>query len=329
MASILLYDIDFLHSNVFVPNLELMKVFNYYNQRGDIVRLAGKKENFDLYKKIIYFKQNPNLTIPKSLKLSGEKVLLHGYGFNKNFSSLKEDINSLPPSYIIYDLNLKSNKKEKSYEDIKNNALVRIENNDITDIDACSKQLFIADYEPLRLPNFKNFIMNFYKDYKIKFCWNISVNSEKLFEEWFWLFSASGRRPIVNFKFSKDFFKKYYYEPIFFNMGKTEYDKNLSTLIERLITMILYAKSENKKISFLEKPISKTEIKKEPLLMLFSYLRKWGMSKTTDSFYKYYDVLNKEPKLYSLLEEYSKIRLLLKQNPQNFDNKNVDFWNKK
>ena len=57
MASIYLYDIDLLHSTRFAPpNLELMKVFNYHYQRGDIVKMGMPKEN-DLgrYNQIIYF----------------------------------------------------------------------------------------------------------------------------------------------------------------------------------------------------------------------------------------------------------------------------------
>ena len=69
MASIYLYDIDLLHSTRFAPpNLELMKVFNYHYQRGDIVKMGMPKEN-DLgrYNQIIYFKNNPKQAIPKYL----------------------------------------------------------------------------------------------------------------------------------------------------------------------------------------------------------------------------------------------------------------------
>ena len=47
MASICLYDIDLLHSSGFAPpNLELMKIFNYHNQLGDIVKMAMPNADF-------------------------------------------------------------------------------------------------------------------------------------------------------------------------------------------------------------------------------------------------------------------------------------------
>ena len=55
MASICLFDIDFLYSSKFVPNLELMKIFNYYYQEGHVVNLGQKNENLDRYNQIIFF----------------------------------------------------------------------------------------------------------------------------------------------------------------------------------------------------------------------------------------------------------------------------------
>ena len=54
MASICLFDIDFLYSSKFVPNLELMKIFNYYYQEGHVVNLGQKNENLDRYNQIIF-----------------------------------------------------------------------------------------------------------------------------------------------------------------------------------------------------------------------------------------------------------------------------------
>lgn len=39
-----LYDIDLLHAASAWPNLELMKVYNYFNQQGDSVILMKKKK---------------------------------------------------------------------------------------------------------------------------------------------------------------------------------------------------------------------------------------------------------------------------------------------
>ena len=56
MASICLYDIDFLHGQSFSPpNLELMKVFNYYFKKGNVVNLGMNGENLDRYNQIIFF----------------------------------------------------------------------------------------------------------------------------------------------------------------------------------------------------------------------------------------------------------------------------------
>lgn len=60
-----LYDIDLWHGRKSVINLELMKIYNYYKQKGHIVIMMRPDEDEGRFNKIIYFKDNPNTQIPR------------------------------------------------------------------------------------------------------------------------------------------------------------------------------------------------------------------------------------------------------------------------
>jgi len=61
MAVIGLYDIDMWHRGRSGPNLELMKTYNYYNNKGHKVIMMRPEEDEGRYNKIIYFKENPRI----------------------------------------------------------------------------------------------------------------------------------------------------------------------------------------------------------------------------------------------------------------------------
>jgi len=89
MASICLFDMDLCYGGGHSPpNLELMKVANYYLKKGHIVNLGSPKENFERYNQIIFFKDRPGTRIPKDLSLSGQNKQIYGYGFYNRFIPL-------------------------------------------------------------------------------------------------------------------------------------------------------------------------------------------------------------------------------------------------
>ena len=78
MASIALFDIDFWYGRKQYPNLELMKVFNYYYSQNHIVVFTKPNQDLERFNKIFYFFENTNIQIPKSLFISNDKSQCYG-----------------------------------------------------------------------------------------------------------------------------------------------------------------------------------------------------------------------------------------------------------
>lgn len=329
MASICLYDIDFWHGQNFSPpNLELMKVFNYYYKKGDLIKFGKPKENFDRYNQTIFFKSNPNTKIPKALNLAGEDKQIYGFGFFKEFSPLADKFSKIEPNYLPYDLEEDKIKNIKLYNHIKKNSLIRVENKDFSDFKKDCNTIYIADYDFLNLSNADDFIKQFKRDYNIKFLYPLITNNVEQFEKFFSIAIISNRRLVVNFKFTKDFFKKYYYENIFFSAEPFECETNPSIYLQRILKMLLWAKNEQKSISFTSKTFNKIELKEKPLLSLSDYIYKWGYIKSDISCYDYLISVMDRDFLENLIANKRNLRLLLKQSPRTFDIKNVDFFEK-
>ena len=164
MASICLFDIDFLYSSKFVPNLELMKIFNYYYQEGHVVNLGQKNENLDRYNQIIFFKDSPNISVPRGLDLSGDNKKIYGYGFYNRFIPLSEKYDNVPPNYLCYDIFNENIKNIKKYENIKKGNLVRIENEDFSDFSKDKKIFYIVDRNFSKLNNALSFVQKYYNE---------------------------------------------------------------------------------------------------------------------------------------------------------------------
>lgn len=313
MASICLYDIDFFHSQNFSPpNLELMKVFNFYYSNNHIVNFGEPNENLERYNQIIFFKANPNIRVPKALSLSGEKRQIYGYGFFNRFIPLKEQFKNLPPSYLPYEINEEKIKKISEYRKIKRNSIIRVENEDFCDFKKESKILYITDYNFLGLDNSFNFLKSYSSKYKIYFFYPLIAKSQEIFEQFFPLIKNSNRRIVVDFNFTEDFFKKYYYENILFSMQRL---KEAPNFLLNIIQMILYAKKENQSVCFTSVNFSKQEIKKEPLLKFWKCIVKWSYLKSDISCYDFLKQQSNFQEVENYLYTNSSLRLLLKQAP--------------
>ena len=329
MASIYLYDIDLLHSTRFAPpNLELMKVFNYHYQRGDIVKMGMPKEN-DLgrYNQIIYFKNNPKQTIPKHLSLSGEQVQIYAYGFYRKFTPLKPEIAAMPPSYFPYTGEIeKKIKKPMQFKHIEKNSLIRIENNDFTDFKEDCAYIYVADENFLYTPNAEDFVKEYKRNYNIRFLHPLIAKDEEAFRKFFPIANISDKRMIVDFKFSKDFFENYYYENIFFAAEPRKSDVNPSVYLQRIVKMILIAKHGGKRIQLTQQKFNQIELRAKPLLVLWEDIFNWSRSKEQESFYEFYGKNKDISTLEDIVASKRNLRLLLKQNPKTLDTRSIDFW---
>lgn len=327
MASICLYDIDFYHSSGFSPpNLELMKIFNYYNKKGDLIKFGKPKENFDRYNQIIFFKSNPKTKIPKTLSLTGENKQIYGYGFFKKFSPLANKFASLTPDYTPYNLNKSKIKNIKLYNQIENGSLIRVENEDFSDFNQDKPNIYIYDYDFMSLKNAEEFLLKYKRKYKINFLYPLIANNEDTFKKFFSVANDSNRRIIVNFIFSKEFFQKYYYENILFNSELLDSEKDYSIHLQRILKMILWAKKDQKPINFTFNNYSSLELKKHPILKLWQHIYHWNLMKTTETCYNYILKTIGNAQLENLTNSDKNLRLLLKQNPLSFNTKDIDFF---
>lgn len=327
MASICLYDIDFHHSQGFSPpNLELMKVFNYYYQNNDIVCFGRPGEDLRRYNQIIYFKANPNTKIPKSIELSGENIQIYGYGFFRRFTPLKEKFQRYWLNYLPYDIEEDKIKKPKIYESIKKNSLIRVENRDFSDLKDDTKILYVADYDFPRLKDSVDFLRQFNKQFKIIFLYPLVINDEETFRKIYPLLDLTTRRPVINFKFSKDFFQQFYFQSVLFNSSPLEFETNTSLFLQRLLKMILYSKKQNLQLNLTKPSVVAHEVKKQPLLKLLPRLYKWNYSKEDFSFYEFLTKRIDMTEINGLIQTKQKLRFLMKQNPQTFNLETIDFF---
>jgi hypothetical protein len=327
MASICLYDIDLLHSSGFAPpNLELMKIFNYHNQLGDIVKMAMPNEDFGRYNQIIYFKQSLKQKIPKNLQLSGENIQIYGYGFYKKITPLKNEIALTPPSYLPYYGKIEEKIKNiRQFRMIEKNSIIRVENNDFTGFKENCNNIYVADENFLYSFGAEDFINEYKLKYNIKFLHALVAKDEKTFEKFFSVAIRSGRQMVIDFQFSLDFFKKYYYENVLFSSNRND-NEIVEDFLCRIVKMILFAKNEQKIIRFSPITYSKTELTLYPLLTLWKDLISWSRDCSQDSFYNFYKNNRDIYKLDDMLNKSKNLRLIMKQNPKTFDTQNVDFW---
>jgi hypothetical protein len=308
-----LYDIDLWHRGKAMPNLELMKMYNYHHKNNDTVIMMKPNENEGRFNRIIYFKDNPNIQIPKQLKLAGPKKEIYGYGFFNAFYPLDDIYATMPPVYSPYD-SYTEKLGTKQYDLMKRSSFIRFENKDFTDFKKDSRHIFFADRNFLYLDGAADFLKECNKHY-FHFNYVLEVKDEETFLKFFpFNFFFSGRRMFINFRFSEDFFKKYYNEKILFDWSMPRDDENDTVAARRFATMLLYYKV-NKII-----PCIKISPNNEGLLL---DIIEWGRSGSQSSFYKYYEdnkkVLNRADRAASDL------RLLLKTDPKKLQSSDIDF----
>lgn len=327
MASICLYDVDFLHGSKFVPNLELMKVFNYYNKKGDIVNLAKKGENLGRYNQIIFFKNRSNTIFPKNISLHGDNIQIYGYGFYNRFIPLNDKFTNVPPSYLIYDIVQENIKNINLYNQIKKGSLIRVENNDFTDFKSEQKNIFVADNDFVYLPAAQDFIQKYKRDYNIKFLHSPIARDEETFLKFFSIIAASNKRFFIDYKMTTKTFLKYHYEKVIFSPEKFQDEHNPSIYLQRITKMILLAKYNNKPLLFGNKSFTKIEKQKYILLNLFSPLMEWNKSLEPISFFEFAEKQGMDmDKLNNLLANKRKLRLLLKQSPTTLNIQSFDLY---
>lgn len=304
------YDIDLYHSPKTYPNLELMKIFNYYYQQGHKTIMMNPKSEEGRFNKILYFKNNPTTIIPKKISLSDDNKITYGYGFYKKINKLKDEIFQCKPLYLPYDIqDDKIKKKMSHYQQIKRNSLIRFETNDYTDFKQNEQSIYVSDYDPLNFSDSFDYIKEHIKKYQFYFLNTILINNEDTFYKYKKIIPYFTQSAELSFRYSKEFFlENYEYDIIFINNLKQDI-KNTK--------IILWYKSKDliPSIRYYDK-ISKN-----------NFILNWGAAASDLSYCEYYK--NNKEALDFMNKSSTDLRCLLKTNPKKISKtifENIDFY---
>lgn len=305
MASIGIVDLDLWSNIKSFPNLELMKVYNYYYNKNNIVRMVRPTDPLTTFTHIYFFKENPNTSISKKINMRMDNKTLYGYGFYKKFFPLKNEISEVPPRYLPYDSFVERLANTKSYDTMKQSSYIRVENKDFTDYKPDRTNIYIADYDFIHLQESLDFLQE-YKKHNFKFTHGLKIDNEILYNQFIRYSNLFDRRLYITFNYSKDFLLENYYENIVLNINKP---------LNEIIQIILFLKSKENSKAILEKVSNINQLQ--------DYVIKWGYAAARESYYEYY---KKNRNAINLAEKSdSNIRLLLKTKPKNYKSSNIDF----
>lgn len=322
MASFGLYDCDFWHGTTTVPNLELMKAFNYYYSCGDIVVFLSPQDSLARFNKVIFFKEYPSTRIPAKINLSCENGERYGYGFYHKFESLTEGQNS-SPIYLPYEMKKDKIKNLRAFNKYKKGSLIRLENQDFSDFKKDSSSIYLVDFMANQMPAFEDFVLEHKKKYTIRFLKALSITSMEDFEKFFSIYQASGSLAYLNFCVTKDFFLKYYVDHFIVYPAPREecFEKDFY----KMICMILYAKNDGKILSFKSPAINSVTTKTNPILKLYESVLSWAL-KGNESYFSFIKGDAELLKNFNgILANKDELRLALKQKPTKILLQELDF----
>lgn len=322
MGSFGLYDCDFWHNQITVPNLELMKAFNYYYSRGDIVVFLSPQDSFERFNKVIFFREYPSTKIPAKINLSCENGERYGYGFYRKFEDLAEGQDA-SPIYLPYEMKEDKIKNPKAFNKYKRSSLIRLENQDFSDFKKDCNSIYLVDFLANQMPSFEDFVLNYKTKYNIRFLKTLSIPSIENFEKFFSIYQASDSLAYLEFPVTKEFFLKYYIDSFIVYPEPREscFEKDLY----KMICMILYAKSDGKRLTFRRPVVNSVTLKTNPLLKLYESILSWSL-KGNES---YFSFIKSDVELLKnfngILGNKDKLRLALKQKPTKILLQELDF----
>ena len=309
MATIGLYDIDLWHRGKSAPNLELMKIYNYYQQRNNLVRMMKPNEDEGRYSRIIYFKDNPNIQIPRALTINGDKKETYGYGFYKKYYPLDEEIMKVPPVYDLYDVySYKLSVPNNSYDSLKRDSLIRLESNDFTDFKPERLKMNFVDHDFLYVKDaFECLLEN--KNHRFNFFHTLWVKDEDTFYKFERFIPLIYSYIIIDFKYSQEFFfENFIKDNVIFKFEKRENETVLNYQL-RYVKMGLLYKNKKIRMKIPFNPPAQNDLDKDII--------EWLKGPSYESFSDSYKI----PSGVS-----SELRILLKQSPKTINSSSLDFY---
>lgn len=160
MATVGLYDVDFLHGGVFNLNIPLMKAYKRLYDEGHNVIMMKPYEKTGRFNKVYYFKDNPNLILPKGVVIDTDKSKFYGYGFLKE-SGLSDETKLVPPSFVPYELLSNKLKNQALFKSIKTNSLIDWREKDFTGFYKGKGITYVNDRDFLDEPDWRDIFKAF------------------------------------------------------------------------------------------------------------------------------------------------------------------------
>ena len=197
-----LYDIDMWNTGKSMPNLELMKVYNYYYKKNHRVLMMKPKEDELKYAKIFYFKEKLNTQIPNSLVLNEDKKQIIGYGFYGKTPKLKPEIHSMQPSYDPYDIYSYKLKVPKGYDTLKKSSLIRVETEDFINFKNNINKVYVADSNFLYSNGAEDFLKENKNNHSFLFYHNLIAKDEETYNTFIRYSILFDRRILIDFDFN-------------------------------------------------------------------------------------------------------------------------------
>lgn len=180
----------------------------------------NKKEEEGRYNKIIYFKDNKNLNIPRNVNVIGKNKSIYGQGFYNTFSQLPDKYHITPPDPIIY-LTCCEKFKRLKWNNFSTSSIVRFSNKDFTGLKAGAKDIYIVDRDFCKLDGATDFLLE-YKQNNFHFFHSLKVNSVEEYYK-FERFTLILNKPIyIDFPFHKDFVLDTINEKLHFNVYSSQ-----------------------------------------------------------------------------------------------------------
>lgn len=312
MASYGLYDIDLWHYIHSYPNLELMKIFNYHYNNGDMIRLMRPKEDEGRYSKIYCFKDFLKATVPKELVLTDPKKEIIGEGFYGNFYPLEDKYKDVKPNYLCYEPYLEKF-KTSIFKIFKSSSYVRFENMDMSDYSKDKPKLVIADRDFVEKPDADYFLKTYLKDNF--YCKHpIIFRNEAIFLKFYRFYPLSTKQYYIEFPITKEFLEEYWQPNFHINLNSQKDNRTENDILMSAAALIIFVKVKRNYYQMFFKSHQNKKLK-----LLEDWSRNTDNSK---SFYSYCDG-NKEMQSY-IENAPTKLRFILKLAPNKLESSNID-----
>lgn len=177
-----------------------MKAYTKFYDQGHQVIMMKPYEKTGRYNKVFYFKDNPDLVVPKGIAF-GEKSSLHGYGFFKE-ARISEETAASPPSFEPYQFNSSRIKNTSLFKSIMNNDIIDWREKDFTGTHKGKTYTYVNDRDFLKEEDWKDLFTHC--DNNIEFIHLLKTNNYKQAKEFLKLYTGNYSNIILPISFKKE-----------------------------------------------------------------------------------------------------------------------------